>query len=466
MHLMHSPRSILFLSSLMLMANAFSLSVGTPSECDPFTISWTGNSFIRRVPSVLILIGAGGTNPFEIYTFPVNDTPRSYSVPSSAYSGNQGSYTISQFPIPQGKQFVLVMSDATGFATVGTTGVMTVAASTSGSSCNTAFPYQFNFSLTGSLDQCESYTFFDYPSAILPVYFVGIIPSGKSFVLQSDVTTAEYSWTVEVQTGTAMMFSMFDHQNNTGGCTVIQTVGPSPSSDASCLSSSSPSSTAGISQTSQMGSPSSSTSLTSSSPSTSLTGSSSSTNLSTATIAGIVGGGVAALAVLVFLGLWFIQRKHKNDFKNSPSTPRGLPPLPSGDLRRDPDPFAIALAYQMDHVQPSILPGQVTLGTTHHFPQGTYRLPLSPTSLQGNPSTCINAPEFAAYDNMGISPVSPSASGWGSMTAAASPISTPDIVHTDVGVTPPTRLQVISPPPQYSELPGPGGQQSPLGPLP
>lgn len=214
---MHSLQSILFLSSLLLMANAFSLSVGTPSECDPFTISWTG-----------------GENPFEIYTFPVNDTPRSYSVPSSAYSGNQGSYTIPQFPIPQGKQFVLVMSDATGFATVGTTGVITVAASISGSSCNTNFPYQYNFSVTGSLDQCESYTFFDYPSAILPVYFSGIIPSGKSFVLQSDVTTTEYSWTVEVQAGTAMMFSIFDIQNNTGGCTAIQTVGPSPSNDASC----------------------------------------------------------------------------------------------------------------------------------------------------------------------------------------------------------------------------------------
>ncbi|KAI6162130.1 hypothetical protein EDD17DRAFT_1580108, partial [Pisolithus thermaeus] len=331
--------------------------------------------------------------------------------------------------------------------------------SISGSSCNTNFPYQYNFSVTGSLDQCESYTFFDYPSAILPVYFLGIIPSGKSFVLQSDVTTTEYSWTVEVQAGTAMMFSIFDIQNNTGGCTAIQTVGPSPSNDASCLSSSSPSSTAGISQTLQMGSPSSSTSLASSSPSASLTGSSSSTNLSTATIAGIVGGGVAALAVLVFLGLCFIQKKRKNNFTNSPSTPRSLPPLPS-------DPFTIALAYQMDHIQPPILPGQVTSGTTHHFPQGTYSLPLSPTSLQGNPSTYINAPEFAAYDNMGISPVSPSASGWGSMTAATSLISTPGIVHTDVGATPPTTLQIISPPPQYSELPGPGGQQSPLGPLP
>lgn len=52
---MHLRQFFLFLSSLPSMTNAFSLSVGTASECDPFTVSWTG-----------------GENPFEIYTFPVS----------------------------------------------------------------------------------------------------------------------------------------------------------------------------------------------------------------------------------------------------------------------------------------------------------------------------------------------------------------------------------------------------------
>ncbi|KAI6136586.1 hypothetical protein F5141DRAFT_37557 [Pisolithus sp. B1] len=387
MNVMNPLQPILFLSSLMLMANAFSLSVGAASECDPFTISWTGISIVWRTPSVLILIGVGGENPFEIYTFPVNDTPRSYSVPSSAYNGNQGSYTIPQFPIPQGKQFVLVMSDATGFATVGTTGVITVAAPTSGSSCNTAFLPQFYFSLTGSLDQCESYTFYDYPNAILPVYFLGIIPSGESFVLQSDVTTAEYSWTVEVQAGTAMMFSMFDIQNNTGGCSTIQTVGPSPSNDASCLSVSSTSSTASTvhsasvqppqaqpaqsqpsqsqpaqSQSAQSGSPSSSTTQIGSSPSVSLPGSGSSKKLSTATIAGIIGACVAVVVALVFLGL--SQKRHKKGPIDFLPTSHSVPLLDLSDPLHEPDAFAIALAYpftyQLDHIQPFMPPGQTT----------------------------------------------------------------------------------------------------------
>lgn len=487
---MHLRQFFLFLSSLPSMTNAFSLSVGTASECDPFTVSWTG-----------------GENPFEIYTFSVNDTPRSYSVPSSAYSGNQGSYTIPQFPVPQGNQFVLVMSDATGFATVGTTGVITVAASTSGSSCNTTFPYQFFFSESGSLDQCESYAFYDYPNAILPVYFLGIIPGGESLVLQSDVTAVDYSWTVEVPAGTAMMFSMFDSQNNTGGCSTIQTVGPSPSNDASCLSPSSPSSTAGIAQTAQAGSPSSSTSQIGSSPSTSLASSSSSTSLassspstnltssspsasvtgfgsststtgsgssqklSTAALVGIVVGIVFALAALVSLGLRVTQKKHKTDSKNFLSTSHSVPLLHSSDPLHEPDAFAIALAYpftyQLDYIQPRMPPGQTTSSMTHLPQQGTYNLPHSSTSLLGSPSTDININNFAACDNMGISPLSPSASGWSSMTAATSSISTPDLVHTDIEATLPTASQVLSPPPQYLDMSGPGEQrqQSPLRPL-
>ncbi|KAI6162135.1 hypothetical protein EDD17DRAFT_592470 [Pisolithus thermaeus] len=343
-----------------------------------------------------------------------------------------------------------------------------VAAPTSGSSCNTAFLPQFYFSLTGSLDQCESYTFYDYPNAILPVYFLGIIPSGESFVLQSDVTTAEYSWTVEAQAGTAMMFSMFDIQNNTGGCSTIQTVGPSPSNDASCLSpsqaqpaQSQPSQPQPAqSQSAQSGSPSSSTTQIGSSPSVSLPGSGSSKKLSTATIAGIIGACVAVVVALVFLGL--SQKRHKKGPIDFLPTSHSVPLLDLSDPLHEPDAFAIALAYpftyQLDHIQPFMPPGQTTSRMTHLPPRDSYSLSHSSTSLLGNPSTDANTHNFAACDNVGVSPLSPSASGWGSMTAATSSISTPDIVRTGGDATPPITLQVISPPPQYSNLPGPGGQ--------
>jgi len=62
-------------------------------------------------------------------------TPRNISIPTTSFSGGQGSYA---FPLalPAGQKFVLTMSDATGFQASGTTDVMSVGAS-QGGNCNT-----------------------------------------------------------------------------------------------------------------------------------------------------------------------------------------------------------------------------------------------------------------------------------------------------------------------------------------
>ncbi|KIO00373.1 hypothetical protein M404DRAFT_1003826 [Pisolithus tinctorius Marx 270] len=127
MRSMHLLRPISFLSLPIWTAKA-SVSVGTATECGPLTVSWTG-----------------GQSPFGIFIFPVNYSSTWHTVPSSAYSGNQGNYTISQLSLPQGQQFVLSMYDEAGFITGGTSDLLQVAGPTNGSSCNTTSSQTFFF---------------------------------------------------------------------------------------------------------------------------------------------------------------------------------------------------------------------------------------------------------------------------------------------------------------------------------
>ncbi|KAI5999854.1 hypothetical protein F5J12DRAFT_895097 [Pisolithus orientalis] len=384
----HFLKPILFLFSSLWMAKAFSVSVGTASECAPFTVSWTG-----------------GQSPFQIAIFPADDPPSFYTATSSPY-------TISQLLLPQGTQFVVTMSDATGFATGGTTDLITVAGPSSGSSCNTTFPtLSYYFSDTSlPFQQCGPFEFNGYQGAILPVTFLAIIPGGESSILASGVTTTTYTWTADVQAGTSIIFSMLDAENNTGGCSLVQIVGGS--NDASCLSSNSPSSTASIPQASQSGS---------SSPSQ--TSSGSSTTLSVAAIAGIAVGGVVALAALAILLLCFMRRRRRNDVTYSTPMPSNSPPLhsevtpyPSSFLRSD----------------------QTISGMTHLAPQDTSNLPRASTS----------------YNDTSVSSAPPSPPGKGSTIVMTPSGSTRYIVHTDIEDASHTASQVIELPPQYSERSG------------
>ncbi|KAI5999853.1 hypothetical protein F5J12DRAFT_270215 [Pisolithus orientalis] len=413
-------RLILLLSSFLLTTKAFSVLVGAAATCSPLTVSWTG-----------------GQSPFVIYIFPANYSSSFYNVPSSAYNGNQGSYTIPQLPLPQGQQFALTMSDGTGFATGGTTDLIQVAASTSSSSCNTATSLGFTFvEASSSLQQCLPYIFNGYQGAILPATIVGIIPGGESFLIQSGVTTTSYTWTVDVQAGTSIMFAMWDTNGNSGGCAELQSVGPS--NDASCLSSSSPSSTISIPQSSQSGSSSPSTTAPSTtSPSTIQTGSSSPSILSSATIAGVVGGGVVALAALVIFGLCLVRRRNRNDSRHSVPTPHNAPPLHWEDLHQGPDTSMTAHIYPLQHQSGHLQSFVPSSGQT--IPRMTYGSHRGSTSL----------PQDSSADATGVLPVP---SFIGPMTH--------NIVHTDVERAPSTALQAIDLPPQYSERPGPAAGQS------
>ncbi|KAI6146212.1 hypothetical protein BKA82DRAFT_762499 [Pisolithus tinctorius] len=415
----HLLKPILFLFSSLWAAKAFSVSMGTASECSPFTISWTG-----------------GQSTFEIAIYPADNPPIFYSATSSPY-------TISQLPLSRGTQFVVMMSDATGFATGGTTAVLTVGEPTSSSSCSTTPPslsYIF-IDDTLPLQQCAPLEFSGYQGAILPVTFIGIIPEGESFRIQSDVATMTYNWTADVPAGTSIMFSMLDANNKTGGCSALQTV--NGSSDASCLSSISPSSTGSIPQSSQSGSPS---------PSASQTGSSSSTTLSTAAIAGVVGGCVVALAALVILGLYLIRRTRKDDTTYSAHTAPNTPSLHLGDFRHSPDTSATAYPYYpvqyQSNLDQSFAPSDHTMPRMNHpSAQEAYSFPRASANLQRDPFAGAGAPNFPAYNDTGM-PSGPPFARYAR--------------HNVVEHAPPTTSQAIDFSPQYPRRPGPAaGQQSP-----
>ena len=150
----------------------------------------------------------------------------------------------------------LVMSDATGFGSGGTSLITQVGPSLTGKSCNTTDPgVDFFFSLDSALTQCRlvyhsdtlrqprltstrrSYAFSDYDKAIQPVIITvspthqplnvelsrtysqqGFIPGGNTFQLKPPTGPTSFDWKANLDAGTSVVFSMTDSQGRNGRC--------------------------------------------------------------------------------------------------------------------------------------------------------------------------------------------------------------------------------------------------------
>jgi len=259
-------RSCTYITSFVSSVRAFSVTFGTPTQCDDFTVSWIG-----------------GEAPFEILLTPKFHPLYNISVPSSAFSNGQGSYSISQLQIPSGEQFLLTMSDATGFGSGGTTTLLTVGAPIAGNNCNTNGSQDFTFQLPSQLKQCAVFNFTAYDGAIQPITITGLIPGGTPVLLYPPIGS-NYSWIATVREGTSLLFFITDSQSRQGGVSDIETV--QDSTDASCLVVGSASSTV-------------------SAPSQPTSGQStpSSNAVNAGVIAGATVGSVAFLSLLVVLGI-------------------------------------------------------------------------------------------------------------------------------------------------------------------
>ncbi|EMD42131.1 hypothetical protein CERSUDRAFT_79741 [Gelatoporia subvermispora B] len=284
---------LLYLCSSVNAAN-FTFSYGAPTQCDPFPVSWSG-----------------GNPPFELTLIPIFGNPSTFQIPSSSYSNGQGSYSV-QLPFAVNKTMLVTMSDASGFASGGTTNVLTVGPSVSNSNCNTTIPnVDFFFDTNSALAQCRIYTFSGYGGAVQPITIVGLIPAGDSFVLDAPTGPTSFDWTADIASGTSVVFIMTDSKGRSGGSSQVNMVGLSDETD--CLTANVPSSvanppSASTSHTSGTASTSSSTAPASASSGAS---SSSSSGTSGATIAGAVIGSLLGIAVVASLVI-FLMRKRRS----------------------------------------------------------------------------------------------------------------------------------------------------------
>ncbi|OAX37825.1 hypothetical protein K503DRAFT_866598 [Rhizopogon vinicolor AM-OR11-026] len=449
-------RSCTFITSFLSAVHAFT--VGTPTQCDDLAVSWTG-----------------GQAPFQIMVTPFSPSQpfHNISVPASAFSNGKGSYSIPQFPFKDGTQFLLTISDNTGFGSGGTSTILTVGPPIANNNCNTTIsPPDFFFSTPLQLQQCNDYSFTTYDGAVLPVTITGLIPGGEFVSLYG--TGSSYTWVADVAAGTNLIFFMIDSQGRQGGVSPLNTVQPLLS-NSSCLNINSPSSTTSApSQTSSQSTPS---------------------DNSTATvgiIAGATVGGVVLLVLSIILGIWWIRKARRTDgttSQNRTDDDSHLPLMRPGSQSHLSaiDPFTLHLrqiSYADSFAGSSSISsagGGIGGGKTtslHTFPHQTLPTGLAPPVHPGTHSHLTNLsagnyavndpraqfnqiqPErlssnldaFAVYRNSGGSS-STSYSGGRMATAAAANPSPQIIVHTDIedGPPPPDIEEVIELPPQYAD---------------
>jgi len=273
-----SAISLLF--ALTVHAFTFSVNSTAPDSCTNATVEWSG-----------------GTAPYSLLVTPSLNVPYNYSIPSSAFTNGQGSYSF-QIPFSAGTEFVLTMSDATGFGSGGNSQILTVGNSSSGS-CNTTGPgVDFTFQANSALTQCRTFTFSAYTGAVQPITILGIIPGGDSFTLSPPSGSSSFDWTADVYNGTHLLFVVIDSEGRQGGSSTDMTV--LASGDNSCINSTSPSST-------EAPFPSATTS--SGSSSTSDSSSSSGSTTSTGAIVGAVVGGLIFIAAVISLAFFCLRRR-------------------------------------------------------------------------------------------------------------------------------------------------------------
>ncbi|KZO94173.1 hypothetical protein CALVIDRAFT_600104 [Calocera viscosa TUFC12733] len=261
------------------LARAFSFTLSSsPAQCSNLTLNWSG-----------------GTAPYEITLLPLgNLSPEIRTLVDTNTSSTSWS---EQLLFPQGSTFIIVLSDATGYGTGGTSLVQTVGGGDGSCLPTTPSTSPFLFSMQPLVPaQCGSLSFSWGSGTQGQVVISAVIPGGESFTIPVTSGGGSQDWTADVSAGTAIAFIVGDATGRgKGGSSDLMTVGGGGSG---CLTGSYPSSTqapaAGAVSTggasSSSASSSASSSSTSSSPPSSSTSSSSSSSTSSSA-AGTSGSG-------------------------------------------------------------------------------------------------------------------------------------------------------------------------------
>ncbi|KAG2103135.1 uncharacterized protein F5147DRAFT_580703 [Suillus discolor] len=426
---MHFVRFSTYIASCLSVTRAFSVTVGTPTQCDPLKISWTG-----------------GQAPFEIHLTPYLKPYQNASVPASAFKNGVGSYSIPQLTLSAGTTFLLTMSDAAGFGSGGTTNQLTVGNS-GNNDCNTQdLSPQYMFWLTPTpspMTQCSSAVATN--GAVLPITIAQLIPGGQPTVLYSNEDT--FTSSVNVTGGTSLLYFVTDSKGRQGGASGLQQV--LGSSNFTCLSANSPSSTAGISATA----------TTTASPSSS----SSNTSSKAALIAGAVGSAVV-LTALVILGMCLWRKRRASRIQPSKTTYFQLQNTNEVSLYSEvlpsPSSSPYPVSYHMTPVEHMAVGARPAPPLPRKRDPAHFSSPVEPGSqsistTSGN--VTVRDPPTPFRVETQISPDTDSLAMHGASgsqsTASASAYQPPTqiIVHTDADDVVPDRNGLVELPPQYSD---------------
>nr|XP_019009763.1 uncharacterized protein I206_05323 [Kwoniella pini CBS 10737]OCF48544.1 hypothetical protein I206_05323 [Kwoniella pini CBS 10737] len=367
--------------------SAFTFSTSTPVQCQNFTIQWSGGSGPYHLSLVPTIIVAGGH--IENITIPSEST--------------QWSFNLQQ---PAGLDFLVTMSDSTGFGAGGTTSVLTVGSSDD-SSCVPSFSnYDFTFAVNpdSNPSSCGTMAVSWLENATEPVSLFGLIPHGSAFQLPIDQSSTNYDWTVDIQENTQFLLFMSDSgQFQTGGSTPLYRV--QSGGNTSCITSSSPTTASGDSMTyaTSAGQPTASVSGVGGSSQGGSNGSSSSSH--TGAIVGGTVGGVAFLVLLALLLFFCIKRRARRDDRSDSGG------LKNYGLGRNSAEKNGRRTNQLDLVEE---------GDGDETPEGGRQVEMNGDVYEPSPFRYPSPPETPGNTNNGLGSMTPSSNNTPQMLALAS----------------------------------------------
>jgi len=229
------------------LVSAFSFNINnTPQQCQNLSISITGSGGQAPYTALIVPFGAS----------PLANNTEVRRIMTKAFDGTSTTLSF-QLNYPENSQFVVVVSDSTGFGTGGTSVAAQVQTGSSDSSCygTTQVSPDFSFSITpaNQLVQCVDTRIWWDPAAVQGnPQFYGVIPGGQSFqIQQGNLSTVPekgygFDWTVPVRVGTTVMILGGDDRGiGTAGSTTLTVQAGIAAVNNTCLNDSSPSSTAG-----------------------------------------------------------------------------------------------------------------------------------------------------------------------------------------------------------------------------
>jgi hypothetical protein len=322
------------------LVSGFSFNINnTPQQCQNLSISITGSGGQAPYSALIVPFGAS----------PLANNTEVRKIVSKAFDGTSLSF---QLTYPENSQFVVVVSDSSGFGTGGTSVAAQVQTGSSDSSCygTTQVSPDFSFSIVpaNQLVQCSPTRIWWDPTQVQGTpQFYGVIPGGQSFQVQegtlSNVTEEGlgFNWTVPVRVGTTVMVVGGDNRGIGTAGSVTQSVQAGTAGvNNTCLNDSSPSSTAG--------NPAGG-SYPTNSQSSSNSGGSSGKSSTGGIIGGAIGGAIILLSALLVAFYFLLRRRRVQDKKSRPvdllqGDAEDPPPNSRSELPQfyQPEPFLVA----------------------------------------------------------------------------------------------------------------------------